>query len=243
MEEQIFSQLESRQPISHTIANQIEDAILSKKFPPGSKLPSEAELCKQFGVSRTSVREALRILNTHGLLSIEKGKGVFVLNFSSENVTNTMLKFFEHRLEGDYAYDLIHARQMIEPGIAYYAAQNRTEEDLVELKESIEGIENNLTGDYNLHTKYDLKFHLDLAKASKNNFMPLLLRPIQRLIPKVKSNILLSVDDARKSAVIYHQKIYDFVEKKDAVGARRMMAEHLKIAEEHIRKAFAEKEQ
>ncbi|MBU1098919.1 MAG: FadR family transcriptional regulator [Bacteroidetes bacterium] len=242
MEEQIFSQLASRQPISHTIANQIEDAILSKRFPPGSKLPSEAELCKQFGVSRTSVREALRILNTHGLVSIEKGKGVFVLNFSSENVTNIMLKFFEHRLEGDYAYDLVHARQMIEPGIAYFAAQNRTEEDLTELRDAIDGISNNVTGDLSIHTKYDLKFHLDLAKASKNKFMPLLLRPLQRLIPKVKSNILSFVDDARKSALIHHQIIYDFVEKNDSVGARRAMTEHLKIAEEHISRAFKEKE-
>ncbi len=78
MDDTTFSQLGKRIPISNVIAEQIEEAILNKKFAPGSRLPSEAELCKQFGVSRTSVREALQILNTHGMISIEKGKGIFV---------------------------------------------------------------------------------------------------------------------------------------------------------------------
>ena len=66
--------------IKEIIASQIEEAILGKKYLPGSKLPSENELCKMFGVSRTSVREAIQILHGHGLVSIEKGKGIFVKN-------------------------------------------------------------------------------------------------------------------------------------------------------------------
>lgn len=237
MESNVFTQLGNRDSISSTIAAQIEKAILNKKFPPGSKLPTEAELCEQFGVSRTSVREALQILNTHGFVSIEKGKGIFVKNLSSDSVTNSILKFLEHRFDGDYVYDLIHARQIIEPGIAYAAALKRTDEDLELLAEDVEAIKSK-DNDYTEHTQHDMAFHLHLAHASKNKLMPLLLKPIHKLMPLVKSNVLANVKDAKEAAIIWHGKIYEAVKAGDAEGAKQAMIGHLEIAEEHIMKAF-----
>lgn len=237
METNVFTQLGNRDSISGTIAAEIEKAILNKKFPPGSKLPTEAELCDQFGVSRTSVREALQILNTHGFVSIEKGKGIFVKNLSSDSVTNSILKFLEHRFDGDYVYDLIHARQIIEPGIAFAAALKRTDDDLELLAGDIESIKSNVGG-HELHSKYDTSFHMHLAHASKNKLMPLLLKPIHKLMPLVKSNVLSSVEGAKESAVIWHTKIYEAVKAQDAKGAEQAMIGHLKIAEEHIMSVF-----
>ena len=105
----MFNPLNERVSIKDLIASQIEDAILEKKYLPGSKLPSENELCQMFGVSRTSVREAVQVLQAHGLVAIEKGKGIFVKSISSESVSNNILKFLEHRFEGNYYFDLIHA--------------------------------------------------------------------------------------------------------------------------------------
>lgn len=238
MSAEVFSPLNNREPISRIIAAKIEEAILLKKYPPGSKLPSEAELCEQFNVSRTPLREALQSLSALGFVTIQKGKGVFVENLSSESVSNSMLKFFEHRLNGDYAFDLVHARQMIEPGIAYCAAIKRTDDDLKELQDAIDGMEKNLNNDYSFHTKFDLKFHLDLAYATQNKFMPLLLKPIHRLIPNMKSNIITYVDDARTSALEWHKNIFEFVIKQDAENARIAMIEHLRIAEEHVVRAL-----
>lgn len=234
----MFNPLAERVSIKELIASQIEEAILNKEYLPGSKLPSENELCKMFGVSRTSVREAIQILNVQGLVKIEKGKGIFVKNISSESVSNSILKFLEHRFEGDYYFDLIHARQIIEPGIAYLAAMNRTDEDLVNLKEAIDNIAQN-DGDPIKHGEYDMAFHMHLARASKNKLLPLLLKPIHKLMPSVKSKILTDVEEAKEAAVVWHTKIYEKIKNQDPDGARSAMVAHLKIAEKHIEQAVS----
>jgi GntR family transcriptional repressor for pyruvate dehydrogenase complex len=216
----LFNPLAERISIKEIIAAQIEEAILNKKYLPGSKLPSENELGKMFGVSRTSVREAIQILNVQGFVTIEKGRGIFVQNLSSESVSNSILKFLEHRIEGDYYFDLIHARQIIEPGIAYLAAINRTDEDLIKMDKDINDIKNN-EGDFAKHGEYDMSFHMHLAQASKNKLLPLLLKPIHNLMPSVKSKIAANVEDAKAAAVIWHTKIYDKVKDQDAEGAKK----------------------
>lgn len=235
----LFNQLANREQISKILVYEIEKAILEKRILPGEKLPSENELCKQFKVSRTSVREAISILATHGIVNVEKGKGAFVKNLSSEIVSNSIQKFFDHRLEGDYAFDLIHARQMIEPGIAYYAARYRTEEQLEHMKQAVENLkmENNTIEQ---HTKADLDFHLELAIASKNQLMPLILKPIYRLMPNFKYSVMVKVKNAKQSAIEMHDRIYKAVAEQNEEEAKSVMIEHLKIAEEHLRIAREE---
>jgi GntR family transcriptional repressor for pyruvate dehydrogenase complex len=234
----MFNPLNERVSLKELIASQIEDAILEKKYLPGSKLPSENELCNMFGVSRTSVREAVQVLQAHGLVSIEKGKGIFVKSISSENVSNSILKFLEHRFEGNYYFDLIHARQIIEPGIAYLASLNRTDVDLKKLEVDINNISKN-DGDPVKHAEYDMSFHMHIAKASQNKLLPLLLSPIHRLMPAVKSKILTNVSEAKEAAVIWHTKIFEKIENQDPEGAQNAMIAHLKIAEKHIEQAVS----
>lgn len=234
----MFNPLDERVSIKDLIASQIEEAILEKKYLPGSKLPSENELCKMFGVSRTSVREAIQILHTHGLVNIEKGKGIFVKNISSESVSNNILKFLEHRFEGDYYFDLIHARQIIEPGIAYLAALNRTDDDIECLKKDIDDIKNN-DGNPIKHGEYDMSFHMHIARASQNKLLPLLLKPIHKLMPSVKSKILTDVEEAKEAAVVWHTKIFEKIKNQDPEGAENAMVAHLKIAEKHIEHAIS----
>ena len=234
----MFNPLAERISIKDIIAAQIEEAILNKKYLPGSKLPSENELCQMFGVSRTSVREAIQILNVQGFVTIEKGRGIFVQNLSSESVSNSILKFLEHRFEGDYYFDLIHARQIIEPGIAYLAAKNRTDENLVKLEKDLVNLKNN-DGDPAKHGEYDMAFHMHLAQASKNKLLPLLLKPIHMLMPSVKSKIMSNVEEAKEAAVVWHTKIYNKVKDQDAEGAKISMIAHLEIAEKHIELAVS----
>ena len=235
----MFNPLNERVSIKELIASQIEDAILEKKYLPGNKLPSENELCQMFGVSRTSVREAVQILQAQGMVSIEKGKGIFVKNISSESVSLNILKFLEHRFQGDYFFDLIHARQIIEPGIAYLAAMNRTDEDLIKLEKDIVNIKNNKENNPVKHGEYDMSFHMHLARASQNKLLPLLLKPIHLLMPGVKSTILANVDNAKEAAVTWHTKIFKKIKSQDPEGAQNAMIAHLKIAEKHIEHAIS----
>lgn len=233
--ENVFTLLETREPIGKLIVQQIEQAILENKYIAGSKLPSENELCEQFGVSRTSIREALGTLEAQGLIEIVKGKGMFVKNISAETVTSLMRKYLKLRTDRNFVIDLVRARQILEPAISYYAALNFNDADIGRLTEDIENLKN-CTGGYEELAYLDTMFHLDLARASRNRIMPLLLHPIHELIPDIKSTIYATIDDAKGSAVIWHQKILDAVISKDPEKAWKAMEEHLKIAEEHAEK-------
>ncbi|MEN8194600.1 MAG: FadR/GntR family transcriptional regulator [Bacteroidota bacterium] len=233
----MFTTITDKTPLSQKVAMKIEEAILGKQLAPGDKLPSEHELCEQFGVSRTSVREAVRILTTQGIVEVEKGRGIFVKNLSTKSVTNSILQFYKHRLDGDYALDLIHTRQALEPSIAYYAALNRTDKDLEKIENNIILIDKNHDNP-ELSAKYDLKFHDSLAVASKNMLFVLFMRPLHHLIPAIKTKIHAKLKGSTDIAMIWHNKIFEAVRKQDADVARDAMIEHLKIAEEQINSLY-----
>ena len=228
----MFISVEKRSLLSNIVVSQIEKNIRSKALAPGAKLPSELALCQQFGVSRTAVREALRTLSARGLITIMKGKGIFVQNISSETVTDPIYLYLEMQHDRSYAFDVVHARQIIEPPIAASAALHHTEEDAEKLKKD----QNDLVqseGDYEELSRLDMLFHLDIAKASENSLIPLLLEPIHRLTPQIKSSVYATIIDAKQSAVEWHQKILTAILQRDAEGAQNAMKRHLEIAEEH----------
>lgn len=230
----MFSPLEDRELISVMVAEQIEKAILAKEYLPGARLPSEFELCRQFSVSRTSVREALKALLTQGMIEKVKGKGIYVSDASSQIVTDPFVKYLKLKLNRNYVLDLVHARQIIEPGIAYYAAKNRDKEDIAKLNSALDDFDN-CNGNYIDLAKLDMTFHLNLAKASKNSVIPLILDPIHRLIPEV-SSVYATVVNAKEAAREWHLAIFEAVVAKKGEKARKAMIEHLKIAESHAEK-------
>lgn len=234
VQESIFSSIGDRTPISQKVATKIEGAILSKELSLGDKLPSEHELCKQFEVSRTSVREAIKILTTQGIIGVEKGKGAFVKNLTSESVVEGILKFYQHGLAGEYPIDLSHARQAIEPSIAYYAALNRTEDDLQKLEGHYKQLIAN-KHNYELAFKNDMDFHIDLACASKNKVFILMLKPLI----KFKFEVEIKFGDAPDIAVSWHKKIFDAVKNQNAESAKNLMTKHLSIAEVEHSKLIA----
>src|SRR5512142_2396304 len=156
----IFAPIGERTLLSKSVEARIEEAILARELPPGAKLPSEQELCIQFGVSRTAVREALRTLSGRGLVSIQKGKGVFVNSPSPDTVTDPLHLYLHLLHEKTHVLDVIHARQMIEPSIAAAAAVNHTEEDARKLKQDLDDL-TGCTDEHTVLSSLDMKFHLD----------------------------------------------------------------------------------
>lgn len=233
MEVTIFTPFEGREILSKKIATQIEDAIHSKKIIKGNKLPSEAELSAQFGVSRTAIREALRMVSAKGLIKIEKGRGIFVNGVSANSVSDPLHQYLKYKIEKNYVLDLIHARQIIEPSIAAYAAVHRTETDIEKLHHNIEELKS-YSAPFDGLARLDMEFHLQVARASNNQVMPLLLDPIHRLMPEIKKSVYQTNDHAKESAVEWHSKIFEQIVAGSAEGARDAMSQHLKIAEEHI---------
>jgi GntR family transcriptional repressor for pyruvate dehydrogenase complex len=228
----LFTPLADRTLLSKSVEDIIGQAIQDKKLSPGTKLPSELKLCEQFGVSRTVIREALRVLHSRGLITITKGKGMYVKEFSGESAAGPLQFFLRMNFERSHVMDIVHARQILEPAVAALASTHRTDEDLERLANDIQLLKDCRDEAVEL-SKIDTQFHIDISKASGNSLMPLLLEPIHRLIPEIKSSVYATVKDAKDAAVKWHQQVYDRIAARDSQGAREAMAEHLTIAEEH----------
>lgn len=231
----MFNPVGNRELLSIRVADEIEDAIHNGKIEIGAKLPSELELCSQFGVSRTAVREALRMLSAKGMISIEKGRGIFVRGLTSKHVTDPMHSYLKTKVGASYIIDIIEAREFIEPEIARVAAINRNEQDLEKLRADIAAMRAfvGLPEDW---ARLDMNFHLNIAHATKNNLLPLMLKPVFRLMPEIKSKIMSDVPEARESAIEWHARILLALESGNPELCYKEMKQHLVIAKEHAQK-------
>ncbi len=168
-----------RSAICDVVANQLQKQITSGKLKQGDKLPSEPELMQQFGVGRSSIREAIRILATSGLLRVQQGLGTFV---AMEN--GTPMPWYK-RLENSNANDLNEVRQLLELKIAEKAAMNRTQKDIAILtkllKKRLEAAEKNLPDEC---IDFDIQFHVAIADAAKNEILADLYKNIAMQIKK-----------------------------------------------------------
>ncbi len=233
-EKATFSTVGNRELLSKTVASKIEEAIRERVLKSGDKLASEFELASQFDVSRTVIREALRMLSGRGIVVIKKGKGVYVSGYSTESVVGPLHSYLKFSIPEDYAIDVINARQVIEPPIAAVAAITHDAQDSAILQKDWEDLNACPEDDHLELAKLDLRFHLDIAKATHNAIIPLMIEPIHRLMPAIKLSIYKVVHNSKTSALENHRKILTAILARDADGARNAMAFHLQIAEEHV---------
>jgi len=169
------------------------------------------------------------------MISIEKGRGIFVRGASSENVTDPLRHYLQMKAGSNYVQDVAEIRLIIEPSIAQHAAMNRTLDDIRRLSQTIEDMQY-YEGDAPGLAVIDMSFHMGIAKATQNSIVEIILDPIHKLMPEIKSKIISSVPEARDSAIIWHRKILDAIIAKDADLAYQTMKKHLEIAHEHVRK-------
>lgn len=217
------------------IVEQIEKRILGGELKPGDRLPSERELGKQFGVSRTSIREAIRVLTLKGLVEVNHGRGTFVteqtsraLRYSIDMMVNIA------REEG--SGNLIELREILEPEIAAFAAQRANQENLTAMREAVIAMEEAM-GNPDSAEEYieaDLDFHLSLAEGTGN---PLFLVLIDLLVIQLRKQRMRA---ASKEGGLYrgqthHWQILEAVEKGDSEIARKVMQSHIKQIREDIK--------
>jgi len=228
-----FEKIGSTQTLSAEIVEKISNEILSKNILPGEKLPAEKQLCEDFGVGRTSIREALQTLSAQGLIMIQKGKGVFVSDISSDQVNKALMMFFTRQYDDDWALNIIKARQIIEPNCAYLAALNSTEFEIDDLAEILKQFDACDDTNYEKWGELDKQFHMKISELSGNPVIPLLMDPIFELMPMMRANVYKVIDKANSSASEYHAKIFGAINNHNPNLAHDIMMEHLKVAEEH----------
>ncbi|MDZ7373410.1 MAG: FadR family transcriptional regulator [candidate division KSB1 bacterium] len=234
MREIPFVPVHREESLSLKVEKQIRDAILRKVFLPGERLPSELELCEAFGVSRTAVREALRMLSARGLVEIRKGSGAYVAELSPAIVVDPFAHLLEMKCGPESHLHLVQVRKFLEPDVARLAACQRSDEDLRILRQQLAIMEATFDGAPDEMILADIEFHRQLAAISRNPLVPIVLEPLFQLLPRFISDTYKQ-ERAPDLAIRYHRRILEAVEKRDGDGAYQAMREHLEKAEEHAR--------
>lgn len=228
---EMFAKIGKSLTLSQEIELKIEESIRQKKLEPGQKLPSEKELGIMFGVSRTALREALRMLSARGLLNVRKGDGIYVNNFTSLHASKPMSLYLELQFDNDSILHLVHIRQMIEPHIAMLAARNRTVDDLAKLERNLQAFADRSKDAHEI-AQLDVEFHTTITTASANPLIPLIMDPLFSMLPRVKTLIVTYLKEAKSdNAPNYHRKIFEMIQAQDEQGAFAAMKMHLEIAE------------
>lgn len=209
--------------VYEAIVAQLTSLIMEGEIRPGDKLPSERELCEQFGVGRNSVREATRSLESARLVETKQGEGTFV----TANPVS-MLPMISEKVSSDAESGLHHifeARMVLEPQITALAAERATSADLRKLKNTLRQQHDAIIGG-GLGLKEDTQFHLSLAEAANNQFLHHLLNSLLNSLREMRERSLRD-KSVRFRSWEAHQKILDAVLNKDKNRAIAGMISHL----------------
>lgn len=217
--------------VPEKIVQEIKSLISEGQLKPGEKLPPERTLADLFGVARSSLREAINILETLGFVEIKKRKGIFIRTVSSPTLSDPLRQILEE--DKDTFYKIYELRKDIESASAYIAAKLRTKTDLTRIKTFLNRMEKD-TRRSQASLYDDLEFHIAIAQATHNFIRVHILKNIFDL----SDDFIDFVRQRFNIAMVFaqHEKIFQAIQKKDQEGARALMNEHLNWAEEQWKK-------
>lgn len=222
---------------AETAADALLDLVLDGTFPPGSSLPSEAELAGRFAVSRLTVREAIRSLASTRVIRVQQGRSSIINPVAQWSALDPRLLRARGEASGEplrLSRRLLEARRVIEVAVAEMAAQRRTEDHLQRAAAAIAAMEESHdSGDVPRFVEADLAFHGILFEAADNAFLEALMQPLASVIRELREETS-SAPETREHAIDFHGRILRRVADGDADGARDDMREHLVLTEEHM---------
>jgi GntR family transcriptional repressor for pyruvate dehydrogenase complex len=213
-----------RQNTYELLAARLVGLIASGEIAGGQPLPSERELVERFGVGRSSVREALRVLESKGLID-QKGKGRFAAA-EPQNPLNTSLQVLLELQEVDRD-ELFEVREVLEGETAAFAAQRRTDEDVLAIAETIDAMAAGLDS-AEQYIDGDLQFHLAIARASRNRIALHMMHAIREILRRSLLT-LYTVPGGPEKSIAHHRRILEAIVARDPDAARERMREHLRI--------------
>lgn len=214
------------------IINQIKQAIISGELKVGDCLPSESELAQVFGVSRSSVREALKSLEVYGLIESRKGGGSFVVNNLLPSMTDSLSMYF--RLQGCTLHDLIQLRQSIELGAVREVIANASGSELIELGDCLDRYLNSSTT--NERQLYDMNFHSVLVMLSKNTLYQYMLSAFNDIYSKdiYYSHQVVEDQGQLEESYTIHKELFKAISERNVTSATEWMIRHFDFTQEDI---------
>lgn len=222
--------------LAEQVQEQIYQYILEQQYETGSRIPNEFQLASRFGVGRSTIREAVRLLISRGVLEVRRGSGTYVVSTAPTDLDPLGLLQFEDKM--GLALDLANVRLMLEPGIAEMAALNATEEDIQKLRELCDVVEHKILAGES-YIQEDIAFHTCVAACAKN-------KVVEQLIPIIDTAVLMFVNvthtQLKEETIRTHRNVVNAIADHDPIGARGAMMTHMTYNRELICRLKKEKE-
>jgi GntR family transcriptional repressor for pyruvate dehydrogenase complex len=211
--------------MSERLASAIVGLVIEQGLKEGDRLPNESEMVEQFGVGRGSLREALRILETYGLISLRSGPGggPVVLNVSPADVSRSFSLYL--KLSGATIRELVDARKVIDPLMARLAAENMDELAAQQLRDALDR-EEKAARDKTTVVATANDFHYVLASLTGNSVLNLVATSLKEMYTSRFVMIGLAERVTRPSIRKEHRRIGDAVLSGDGDLAEKLMREH-----------------
>lgn len=225
-----------RSRLSDSVAAQLTQLITENAYRIGEKLPSERILSEQFGVSRSSMREAIRSLETNGLVSSTHGVGVFVINNKVDTPAVRDLMVFD-----DFTVaELFEIRRTLEGDASALAARRMTPSDVVELDRILTDCTNPELSNERF-VELDVQLHQTAVRAARNRLMSRLYHELEPLLIEYSRRVI-ALPGRRETAHQGHIRIVEAMKSGDPTAARRAALAHIHDVEDDISRYLAEAE-
>jgi GntR family transcriptional repressor for pyruvate dehydrogenase complex len=222
-----------RRKLYELVAERIVDDAARGLLKPGDALPVERNLAEQYAVGRSSVREALRTLESQGVIETA-GHGTFVLA-KDRNPLNQSLELLLAMREGDVR-ELYEVRRLLEAEMAALAAERRTKRHLERMDASLAEMEAGLAS-ADRYIDADLEFHLAVVSAAGNRVAAHVMRAIRDVTRRVFQSVY-HIPGAPERSMEQHRRIFDAVASRDPEAARRCVRDHLERVESDVEAAL-----
>lgn len=215
---QVYDKKNRAEQTADELGALIQDGI---EFQSGDRLPNETELANRFGISRTTLREAIRILSVRGMVEVRHGIGTFVAD--------------QIPLQSDYGFqdlahlkvdvrDLFEARLIFEPEVAALAVQRASNSEMEELLSIEQKIQTGYKNGEDV-SEYDRQFHNALVKCAHNPFLEQIIHIINDAIKNFL--MIIALNEVQEVVAADHRYIMEFVKRRDPVGVKSAMKVHI----------------
>ncbi|MGB0846154.1 MAG: FCD domain-containing protein [Thiolinea sp.] len=228
--------------IAEQVVKKLESMIHAENLQPGDRLPAERALAEQLKVSRPSLREAIQILISKGMLYSRPGGGTFVKSTVARDLSDPMLTLFKENPE--YRFDVLEIRHALEASAAFYAALRATDKDKERIRESFDKmIALHGSDDPMEEARADAAFHLAIVEASHNL---VLLHVMRGLFDVLQNSISHNLDKLYTIPRVFeplskqHKALMEAVVNSEPEKAREAAQQHLVFVEDSIKDIDAE---
>jgi GntR family transcriptional repressor for pyruvate dehydrogenase complex len=221
-------------PLTDAAIQKLREMIISGRYPSGARLPPEAELAAELGLSRNTAREAVRALSSARVLDVRRGDGTYVTSLRPELLLEG-IAFAVEVMHEESGLELLEVRRILEPAATALAAANISPAALLELQKTLETMQKS-SPDLEEFVQHDAEFHAQIAAASNNQTLASMLNGVSSHAFRARVWQGIIDTEAIARTIFEHHRILEALNHADAELARAAALAHVATTEEFMRR-------